>query len=351
MISVKGGMIMEKERHHYLIKSENHISFQNPFHYKYGSTSVEICVAKRGFQIEYERPKLVMDLVSDDLFQDAIKKVELLGLILYSKRIKYSSITATVDDSETCLFSTDDNNCFLYTMISEQLRSPMSEKWSDDEVINTLLYTTKSSYDRRFSSLFAFLLAKSKAYESEKFFYLWMSMNGLYGHMAEKHPEIIQKEWRQIKLVASFYEFNYDSRDKIDNKQKINKNRIRGKITEIIETMDSNQLLDTISAVKENKWDNDLLEDVKSVLDEELGESLMDPMGFFLFWYPYQLRCKYFHGEKSIPIMSFPNERPLPALKFVNVLLEDFLDAELHRWFNEKLCCNKLIPLLETTIV
>lgn len=340
---------MEKERHHYLIKSENHISLQNTFHYRYGSTEIELCIDKKGFQIKYERPKYINDLVSEDLFRDAIKKVELLGLILYSKRIEYSSITAIVDDSENSLFSTNDNNCFLFTMVSEQLISAMSVKWNEQNIINLLLNTPKSNYDRRFSSLFALLMAKSKTYESEKFFYLWMSMNGLYGFLAEKHPETIKKEWRQIKLIASFYGFNYDSRDTINSKQKIDKNKVRRRITELVETMERDSSWEAISAIKKNKWDNNLLKGVKSIIDEEFSESQMDPMGLFLFWLPYQLRCKYFHGEKSIPIMSFPNERPIPALRFVNTLLEEFLDSELPSWFDEELCNNKLMPILKTT--
>lgn len=342
---------MGKEKHNYLIKSGNRISLRNPFHYKYGSIDVKLCIAKNGFQIEYERPKLIKDLVSDNLFRDAIKKVELLGLILYSKRIKYSCISIIVDGFETSLFLTNDNKCFLYTMVSEQLTSPMSVKWSDDSIINLLLNTTKSNYDRRFSSLFALIMAKSKTYESEKFFYLWMSMNGLYGYLAEKHPDKIQKEYRQIKLIASLYGLNYDSRDKNDYKQKINNNRLRGKITETVEMMDRNTCVATIDAIKENNWDNILLKDVKSIIDEEFGESFMDPMGLFLLWFPYQLRCKYFHGEKTIPMMSFPNERPLPSLSFVNAILEEFLDSKLYEWFDEELCRNKMIPLLETTII
>ncbi len=53
----------------------------------------------------------------------------------------------------------------------------------------------------------------------------------------------------------------------------------------------------TITAIKENNWDNSLLKGVKSVIDE--GESSMDPMGLFLLWFPYQLRCKYFHAETN----------------------------------------------------
>lgn len=89
----------------------------------------------------------------------------------------------------------------------------------------------------------------------------------------------------------------------------------------------------------------------KELIDEAFGSTEMDPKGFFIFWLPYQLRCKYFHGEKAVPMMSFSREAPIPTLCLVNNILEDFLDSELVKWFDNDLLETVFIPRIKTTVV
>ena len=91
-----------------------------------------------------------------------------------------------------------------------------------------------------------------------------------------------------------------------------------------------------LRAIKDNLWSDRILNDVRNIELSYFGSTSMDPMGLFLFWLPYQIRCKYFHAEKAIPMMCFLDETPIPAVRFINSLLEEFLDEELVKWFEDK---------------
>ena len=92
----------------------------------------------------------------------------------------------------------------------------------------------------------------------------------------------------------------------------------------ILEKLDDEGRITLLSAIERNKWDDKNLKEAKCIVEESIGKNQLDPVGTFLFWLPYQLRCKYFHGEKAVPIMSFYDERPITVLKFVNKLIEMF---------------------------
>ena len=341
---------MAEERHTYIIKAGNGAGLKGSREYKFRSTTVSINVNKTGLCISYSRPKLTKNLFSDDLFRDALKKVELMSLLKYNKRPDYNNLSIMIDGSETYQKGGEKNETLLYSMVSDKLRSPMASGWCGEKTLSTILNTAKSNYDRRFAAMFSLIMSKSKAYEYERFMYLWMSMNSLYGFMSQQYSEVLRREWRQLKLISAFLGVSYDSRDKKGKDEPIGVNALRGKAEEIIASLNTVQYEETVKSIMNNQWD-EILQPFKEQIDEAFGSTEMDPKGFFVFWLPYQLRCKYFHGEKAVPMMSFSRETPIPTLCLVNNILEQFLDSELVKWFDNDLLETTFIPRIKATVV
>ena len=67
-------------------------------------------------------------------------------------------------------------------------------------------------------------------------------------------------------------------------------------------------------------------------------------------YFPYLVRCKYFHGERALPLLCFKNEHPLPVLCVLNVVIEDFLDENLNNWFDDGRLENEFHPRIKTMI-
>ena len=62
-------------------------------------------------------------------------------------------------------------------------------------------------------------------------------------------------------------------------------------------------------------------------------ELSMDDEAFVLFWFSYQLRCHYFHGEQPAPVVVFADDYRLRCLSFAGDKLEEYLERELPKWF------------------
>jgi|GEM_PF-6898449 len=98
--------------------------------------------------------------------------------------------------------------------------------------------------------------------------------------------------------------------------------------------------LKKLSEKKPKKADLDSLFNKLSLIDEtavlervneSLGEGtrLKDFDAFVTFEYSYFLRCKYFHGEKSIPFVSFDGDPELLNIQKCNELLQIFLTKHI----------------------
>ncbi len=77
-----------------------------------------------------------------------------------------------------------------------------------------------------------------------------------------------------------------------------------------------------------------------------LSPEVMHPYASLLLYLSYKMRCKYFHAEKALPLICFVNEHPLPVLRVLNVILEDYLDENLHRWFDDDLFKASILPAI-----
>ena len=330
-----------------------------PLTYDYGHTrGIEITVTKSGFHIKTGRTVMKgMDSILDDpLFKDAIKKAVLIQLIKYGKS-SLQKLTAKVNDESQIIYDMKVAKIpLVYTLCGEKLARPIPDNWSvpQFESILKTTKTTKRKANRLDAALYAYLLAKSKTYETERFIYLWMALNGLYGHIAEiakEHTEEnnvkkwIDREYAQLKFLAMFFDLPYHSPEGEDNER-----RLIHQLEHLIGKLKSEEFPVFIAAL-ENNGTNDLIDSIKTLLEPCGIENTMSIYGLLLIWFPYQIRCKYFHGEKAIPLLCFENEAPLPALRVVNLLLEKFLDNNLADWFDKNRLDEALIPKIEQYIM
>ena len=159
-----------KHKHILVFNSINKSNIK--YTYSFGNTDgVELRICKNGFQITAELTKIYdkEEMLSGNtyMFPDAIRKALLIYLLTYSKGLIIKSITFKIDDEEDTIVFDNEPVPPIYSMIKGDLVRELPEVFINESVIEYLLNTPKSKYDRRIASLFAFLTSKSKIYETE----------------------------------------------------------------------------------------------------------------------------------------------------------------------------------------
>lgn len=262
------------------------------------------------------------------LFSDAIKKALLVYLIIFSKNIESSQASLFVDDEYQMSIPIP-----IYSLISGFLDRNMPAVWDSEKVIEEILTYNASKYDSRIASLFALICAKNKEKETERFMYLWMSINGVYNHIyncskkSGEKPNIDErtKLTHMIKMYDIGEEAFYQNERRKISKYIISiitKNWNGGAITqESLSDSDSHQKI--ASAIKEQ---------LKELFPN--GSKGTEPYACLLIELPYYLRCSYFHASKPVLLYAFKDEQILKCLCALNETMEAFLDKELYKYFS-----------------
>ncbi len=298
--------------------AKNESSNKKSYSYTYKNTKIDLVISEDSFsaKIEMDSKYDSTTFLESDYSEDIIRKALLLHLILYSKELKINELTIKVDNQE----KKDNSITFIHSLVSGELLREIPKKWKDEpKFIQKILDTVKTKYDSRFSALFAFIIAKSKQYEIERFQNLWISMNGLYNF----YSSLIKKEnIRENKKIQLFQFYNDWSYEEINSKKRT---EISTKLSEIIKTTTDLQN----SKAEFDK--SDLKDKIQAILDKE-GKNYVDCYGFIILHYAYYLRCNYFHANKPLPLICF-NKNDYITLQFVNNLLEGYLSENLYKYF------------------
>ena len=331
---------LAKKHIHKLIINQSLARYKHKFKYNFGHTKdIVIEISKERICITamlnkmYDKNEMLSSGVY--LFPDAIKKALLIHLVLFSENINIKSISVQIDDEiETVVFEKNNNTMPIYSLVANKLSRPLSTGWDNNKIITALLNTVKSNYDSRTASLFALLNAKNKVYETEKFIYLWMSFNGMYNYFFKKVVEEqkdknpINQEWHQIILFQQLYNWGKGTVD-TDNDT-----RIVRVVDAIIKDTDVFEI--PIDDIVSNKCE--LSNKIHQILfkKEHTERYNLTPYGYLLTQYSYYYRCNIIHADKPLKLFSYADENEIRCLKFINMLLEDFLDKNLHLWFDDK---------------
>jgi len=284
------------------------------------------------------------DILRDSAFRDAIKKAYLLQLLKYGKCRQEEELKLSVNGNNDSILIRDGNE-LLYPLCGYVLNKKLGHYWEKEQVVNRILSTPKSGYDRRFASLFALVTSRAKTLETERFIYLWIAMNALYGYVSEKGKrslpkegiEWIKKEFAQLKFFSLIMGYQYRSLNKgktIDEKKQ--NNHLLFSLERLCASIPSENTSSFVFACQKNDCSNQWVDEIHKLLKEFNADEDIHPYMLVLLWLPYQIRCKYFHGEATIPFLCFSDEHPIPALKVVNQVLDNFLDNNLPHWFMEE---------------
>lgn len=341
----------------YQVKANSIASSPYKYNYKYDKTdNIHLFISKNAFSIEVERTINTPshEILANRLFVDGIKKAHLIHTILYGTSVRVKKLTASIDKSETDIYcASSPDEYLIYCLYGKKLVSPFPNDWKNNNVGEFILSVrTENKEYRLIAALNALTMAKSKYFATEKFMYLWMAMNGLYGYIAQIAKEDvfskseeswINKERGQIEFLSIYLGFDFHWIEK--GKETEVRTAMESILGTIIET-DYNKLL---KALDSNNVENSTVNMIHSFFDKnKIIES--NPYILLLLWLSYQIRCKYFHSELTLPVYCFSEESPLPALKFLNYLLEQFLDNNLLLFLNNDSLQKSILPRIKNYV-
>ncbi len=319
----------------------------NKYTYSFGNTDgVELRICKNGFQITAELTKIYdkNEMLSGNtyLFPDAIRKALLIYLLTNSKGLHIKSITCKNDDEEDTTVFDSNPESPIYSMIKGDLVRKLPEEFKNESVIEYLLNTPKSKYDRRIASLFAFLTSKSKTYETERFIYLWTSFNGIYSWLSTYIAEAngvdrYRKEYKQILGIQIFLSIGRETIVEGD------KTRIANSVISILKNYSVSDANRSFFAQE------DIAKSIEDRLQKEGGNIYnLSAYGYLLTQLSYYFRCKIVHGSKPMLLFAYADDSELHCLKILNGLLEEFIDEFLPKCFDNEYIQNTLIPKVQT---
>lgn len=312
------------------------------FTYDFGNTkNIFIDMSRNAICITAELTKVYdrAEMLSQGsyLFPDAIKKALMLHLILYSENINIKTISVQIDDDcETIVDTAQGHIPPIYSLVIGKLEHPFVTSW-DNTALQGILSQTKTKADSRMAALAAFIISKSKHFESERFIYLWMAFNGMYGFFAKKISEThndqpVKREYKQIIYMQELLGIGCETIQEED------KSIIAHEVIALIRRCSNEPA--TRNALEEGHYRElaAAIED-KLVRKETLKPYQLSAYGYLLTQFSYYFRCNLIHGNKPLALFSYADEVELKCLRMINGLLEEFMEENLHRWFDEAYVC------------
>ena len=261
------------------------------------------------------------------LFPSALKKAMLLHFLLYSKPISIKFYKFTVNE-KTDVRKEPPGSPYIYSLITKKLVRALGTGWRRDEVLQGVA-SCKS--DRLIAALNAYLMSKSKSNETERFMYLWMAMNGLYGHYAvtfkncrgnnDTHMQTIFADLYGFENLPDSY-FATNHRDRADK---------------VIFRNHSESFLAALHRKKP-----ELSEDFVRFL--VLDAESVNMYGYYLIRHSYSYRCRIFHANYQLKLLSRADEAEIVVLRALSDVMEDFLDRNLPNWFDSAYVNREIVP-------
>lgn len=294
------------------------------FTFNYGhSRNIVINISKNAASIQKDLKKDYRDNLMEsyliNLMKEGMKRAALLHLLMYQEPMKVKKVVLEVLEGEKVESNFDlTEEMVLYSLITTRLERPISKEWNDKIVLRNILQFMKSTDDmaRQISALYAYLYSKTKRYETERFSYLWMAMNGLY---ASLHPETGANDTEGLKALLKRFGLGEEL---FSRKERTDKG-----LKAMLKLKDAGEPITRDSLM--NGKHQELAVSIKSLLTREETPLNLTPYGYLLTDFPYYLRCKFFHANRPMELFSFQSDMELKAIRIANGLLEEFLDENL----------------------
>lgn len=319
----------------------NNIS-EKPFSYKYTFSKNNILIKIYGDALSIETDigedytaNQILSTNSYLLFPDAVKKALLLFVMKNSQNLRIWKTCVIKDDKilEEKILRKDEHP-FVQSMIFDKLQdNDCLNNWSNNE-INGLLKLSKSKYDQRIAALFAFIISQNKVLETDRFIYLWMSFNGMYGYLSSFVPlhseEKRHSEQKQLYYIQRYYDLGREKNFSSDNRKCIAKKLIDF-LKESPEKVINKKSL-------ESNTNKELCDKIQSLLAMgNCPKKVIDitVYGYLLIYFSYYFRCNIIHGNQPVDLFSYRDDINVKCLKIINGLLQEFIYNNLHKWFDD----------------
>lgn len=320
-----------KKKYTYTIELNKVLGAQNnrKYYYNYRNTK-DICItisenaARISCSMTVKFNPKSFAIEKNQLFSDAIKKALLVYLIVFSKNLEVKQALLFVDGEYQTSISVP-----IYSLISDSLNRNMPNVWASKEVVEQILTYSVSIYDSKIASLFALICAKSKNKETERFMYLWMSINGMYNFISKCAGNQTGNEQEKISMILKMYDMAESALTRKDRQH------IAKYIIPIVsENWDNGAI--TQESLSNSGYHQEIASAIKEQLKELFpnGSKGIEPYACLLIELPYYLRCSYFHASKPILLYAFKDEQILKCLCALNETMEAFLDKELYKYFS-----------------
>ncbi len=313
-----------------IVNGEPRKDSPNIYEFDYGSVrhiKLKLSMRKLSIELQMKSEKSVDEFFTEknNCFSESLKKGMLFHLLLYSKPLPTNNIRIYIDDKEVpFLYSV--KSPVIYSLILEDLKYPMSSEWKDAYPVFRYFCQNHKSYQKDLAaSLYALLYSKSKDNYTERFLYLWISMNGLYNHLAKMKNSKIRRENEKITVLEKVEEWGTGCIIRKD----------LGELAYIVENA-----FTTYGFGTEKFYEVLRMELLKFPPDKPAYDIILD--GYLNLWYPYYLRCNLFHANRPIALFALANEFEIRRLEFVNERLDSYLSHNLWKYFDEDYCKEKI---------
>lgn len=330
---------------------------------QYGSVkNIEIQLMNEGICILVNTTSMItgeMILANENtLFSNVIQKGILLYMIKYSRGITIVNFSFSVDGEKTDYSGTQFP---FYCMIDRNSVLNLSNNWQSQFVYdfireykekykvtdyNNARDLQKKAARRLMASAFAFLTAKTQKYEYEKFSYLWIAMNGMYGYVShlyepsgQKMRLNLRKKLTEVEEMSVLWHcLGWDEGDRRKwNIKYDDKKIIYDKVSRILNGINAEMSFEELENELFERETGNRIRDVlhswpKDQTEQE--EYNVSPKIYVIFFLPYFVRCNYFHANKPFPLIANKQDKNNHVLKLINKLLDRFLDETITSWMN-----------------
>ena len=337
-------------KHRYLI-CINGGTKEKPQLYNFGQTKgIALSIGRQKAVIEFsmgvKKTQEELTSFSVKVFRDAYRKAYLIHAIQYQEGLEVKKLSIAVDGEECIYDSQAPNFPFLFSMVGKKLE--LDPAW--EGMSGAILHTTKTKQDEdlRFSAAYSYLAGLKRKFEIDRFTNFWTSMNAYYtyrGHCYKKYlMEVygagkdeadklcISTESQLIGSLAWKFDGQYRGLSKKESDKLwshfYDTERELGKLGEGDRGRLYREALEALAGDKELPEAYEKLGQCAS----RFGVSLFS---YLLLIYPYHLRCKFLHGDRSTLLVAAYNDYEINVLRAVNYFLWRFLDREIPKMFRE----------------
>lgn len=289
-------------------------------------------------------------------FRDAYRKTFLIHALKYNKGLEVKRINVSIDGEEQHFDREHDPTGhfpYMFSMI-EKRELYLHDSWKS--LIQQVVTTTKTNVDKdlRFSAMYSFLASKSRIYSVDRFSNLWTSMNAYFSFVSERYEESLISVYNIENLKGKLKVKGRDAESigllswmigeectDISNRDRLAE---LWKDNYVIEDTLKDYTTDDIAKLydaAEVRLKGVALPEKYVVLERRAREFGISLYVFLLLSYPYNLRCKYFHGNSTTMLIAAYNDYEITALETVNFFMTEFLNIGIPRMFQDDFWTNK----------